>query len=254
MPRNQVQTLERGDVYFLFRPRIGEEHPEKLEDVQRMYVVLSPQGLQRYRLLVVGRKQLPEPEQSGQEKNWGFVDIVREDAESIENRLDPQVYETKTRGQRHLSAVRPIGEGVYRIVRHDTHTHFAYALELPRSPGEAQAAFNLEEQASYIISVKNPEKGAPLGTGLPDEQRVQFPRRLREKFRGRRFCAADPPDFLNYEGTEFVLISAAENVREELGIELKPEDETLMSADIFSDLKMERSVHPLRSLFKGEWE
>jgi hypothetical protein len=51
-----------------------------------------------------------------------------------------------------------------------------------------------------------------------------------------------------------VLISASEDVSEELGIELHPEDETITSADIFNDLKMERSVHPLKPLFKGEWE
>ena len=67
----------------------------------------------------------------------------------------------------------------------------------------------------------------------------------------RRFCGADPPDFLNYEGTEFVLISAAEDISEELGIELHPEEESVTSADIFNDLKMERSVHPLKPSSKA---
>jgi hypothetical protein len=253
-PQNSVEVLERGNIYFLFRPKIGEESPEQLEDVQRMFIVLSPEGLQRYRLLVIGRKQLPEPERSGTEKNWGFVEAVSKNPESIEDRLDPQRYATKTRGERRLSAVRPVGEGVYRIVRHDGHTHFAYALELPKHIGEAQAAFNIEQEASYIISIKNPLTGAPPGVGLLEEQQAHFPRWLQEKFRDRRFCEADPPDFLNYEGTEFVLISAAEDVSEELGIDLHPENESVASADIFNDLKMERSVHPLKPLFKGEWE
>jgi hypothetical protein len=254
MQANQIETLERGHVYFLFRPRIEEESPEKLENVQRLFVVLSPEGLQRYRLLVIGRKQLPEPEQSGREKNWGFVDMVSKDPENVENRFDPQTYITKTRGERHILAARPFGEGVYQIVRHNGHTHFAYALELPRQTGEAQATFNLDEQASYTISIKNPDKGSPLGTGLSQEQQVHFPRLLQEKFRDRRFCEADPPDFLNYEGAEFVLIAAAEDVTEELGITLQKENETATSADIFNDLKMERSVHPLKPLFKGEWQ
>jgi hypothetical protein len=251
---NSVETLERGDVYFLFRPRVEEESPEKLEDVQRMFVVLSPEGSEHYRLMVIGRKQLPEPERSGQDRNWGFIESVSRDAKTIESRLVPQMYQTKTRGTRHLPAVRPIGEGVYRIVRHEDHTHFVYALELPKKTGEAQTAFNIEEQASYIISVKNPEVGSPFGAGLGEEQEVRFPRWLQEKFRGRRFCAADPPDFLDFEGTEFVLISAAEDVREELGIELHPENESGTSADIFNELKMAKSVHPVKPLFKGEWE
>ena len=251
---NRLETLERGNVYFLFRPRVEEDSPEKLEDVQRMFVVLSPDGAQIFRLLVVGRKQLPDPKERGQEKNWGFVVGVSDNPTDIENQLDPETYETKTRGKRHLPAARPIGEGIYRILRHGNHTHFVYALELPAKSGEAQRAFHLAEQASYIISIKNPEKGSPLDAGLPEEQEAHLPRALQDKFRDRRFCEADPPEFLNYPGTEFVLISTAENVAEELGIELHPEDESSTSADIFNELKIEKSVHPLKPLFTGEWE
>lgn len=249
-----VKTLERGSIYFLFRPKVEKESPRSLEDVQRMLVVLSPEGRRPYRLLVIGRKQLPGPEQRGRERNWGFVDQVSDDAESIEERLDPESYATKTRGERRIPAVRPVGEGVYRVVRHGDHTHLAYALELPKKTGEAQEAFNLEKEANYIISVKNPEKGAPPGAGLSGGERARFPASLQEKFRDRRFCELDPPDFLDYEGAEFVLISAREDVRETLGIELEAEDEDARTADIFKDLKMEKSVHPLRPLFGGEWE
>jgi hypothetical protein len=182
MPQSRTETLERGNIYFLFRPKIGEDRPESLDDVQRMFIVLSPDGNEYYRLLVIGRKQLPAPDQSGQERNWGFVDMVSKDPDSIENRLDPQTYKTKTRGERHLPTVRPIGEGVYRIVRHDDHTHFVYALELPKRIGAAQAAFNMEQQASYIISIKNPMTGSPPATGLSEEQ-AHWPRWLQEKFR-----------------------------------------------------------------------
>jgi hypothetical protein len=67
---------------------------------------------------------------------------------------------------------------------------------------------------------------------------------LQDRFRDRRFCEADSPDFLNYEGTEFVLISAAEDVSEELGIELHPEDESVISADISMTSKWkDQSIH-----------
>ena len=124
--------------------------------------------------------------------------------------------------------VRPVGEGVYEIVRHDAHTHFAYALELPKGPGEAQEAFNIKKEASYVLSIKNPQADAPLGAGLAESQ-VQFPRDLQNKFRGRRFCEANPLDFLNYQGAEFVLISAAEDVSDELGIQLHPENESVLA-------------------------
>jgi hypothetical protein len=51
-----------------------------------------------------------------------------------------------------------------------------------------------------------------------------------------------------------LLAVVCEDVGEELGIELHPEDESVTSADIFNDLKMEKPIHPLKPLFKGEWE
>ena len=86
------------------------------------------------------------------------------------------------------------------------------------------------------------------------EQPADLPIQLREKFRGRRFCAADPPDLLNYAGMEFVLISAAEKVIAENVIEdldLQPEEESLARADIFNDLKMQGSVHSSNPVFKA---
>jgi hypothetical protein len=151
--------------------------------------------------------------------------------------------------------MRPVAQGVYRIVRHEDHTHIAYVLELPKATGGAQAAFELENEASYIISIKNPENRSPFVTDL--EQPVDLPIQLREKFQGRRFCEADPPDLLNHAGIEFVLISAvesvlAENVIEELGFDFQPEDESLASANILNDLKMQESVRSSNPFFKGE--
>ena len=37
MSSNRTKTLEHGDLYFFFRPRVEEESPEKLEDVQRSF-------------------------------------------------------------------------------------------------------------------------------------------------------------------------------------------------------------------------
>ncbi|MBI5441761.1 MAG: hypothetical protein HY900_11200 [Deltaproteobacteria bacterium] len=42
--RAPVRTLESGDIYFLYRPRVGEEDPLGLGDVQRLYMLLSPRG------------------------------------------------------------------------------------------------------------------------------------------------------------------------------------------------------------------
>lgn len=247
-----VETLERGNVYFFYRPRVEEEEPEGKEDLQNLHLVLSPHGGDDYRLGIIGRKRLPDPE-ARQERMWGFVEMVTHDPKRIVDALGEEEYETKTRGTRHRPAARPAGEGVYRIVRHDDHTHLVYALELPDEPDEVQRELRVEEEASFILSIKNPEKPAPRNAGLPEEREADYPSDLADRFRDRRFAEADPPRFLDYEGSQFVLISASEDVEAELGIELDPARESESTAEIFNDLRLEKSKQPVEPLFEGEW-
>ena len=147
------QVLERGDIYFVYRPRVEQESAAGLEEIQRFFIILSPRTRDIHRLIVIGRKRLPEIE--GQhERNWGFVQKVARNPDEIQAELGRTVYDTKTRGERHLAPARPAGEGVYAIVNHDDHTHLAFALELPAKPGEVQQELNIPEQGSYIITIR----------------------------------------------------------------------------------------------------
>jgi hypothetical protein len=250
--KSEAQVLEEGNIYFMYRPRVNEGGVQGLKDVQRFYVVLNPKGKQRYRLMVMPKKQLPDIKDGGQ-RFWGFIEKVSRKAADVANELDKEVYETKTRGKQRQPEARPAGEGVYAIARHGDHTHLVYVLELPEGPGEVQQALNIEEEGSYIISIKNPDQPSPRGMGLDEDRQADFPKKLQGKFRGRRFADVDPPDFLNYEGAELLLIGAAEDVSEELGIELEAEEESESTAEIFNDLRLEKSRHLVRPLLKGEW-
>jgi hypothetical protein len=245
-----VTILERGHIFFFYRPRVNHETVEGPDDVQRLSIVLLPRRRRVVRRLILGRKRLPEPE--AHERFWGFVDEVAERPDEIEDELDREQYQTATRGLRMQPAARPAGEGVYGITRHEDHTHLVHQLELPRRPGEVQRELNIEPEASFIITVKNPEVPSPPGLGNP-HRRVELPQTLRERFAGRRFIAVDPPALLDVEGIEFVLIGAAKDVDAELGIDLKPERESLDRADIFRLLKLEPEEHPVEPLVKGEW-
>jgi hypothetical protein len=247
-----ADVLERGNIYFVYRPRVEHAIAAGIEDVQRFFIVLSPHGRPRYRLLVIGRKKLPEVE-SHRDRSWGFVGKVSHRAEDIEDDLDALTYTTKTRGERHVAPARPAGEGVYALVRHDDHTHLAFALELPERPGAVQHELNIPEEGSYILAVKNPEQPAPPGVGLPEREQATLPPDLQRRFEGRRFAPVDPPAFLDHEGAEFVVIGAGEDVSDELGVWLDPQRETLETAEIFNDLRVERNQHPLQPLFEGKW-
>jgi hypothetical protein len=247
-----ARILERGDIFFFYRPRVEEDVVKGLDDVQRFYIVLHARDLNLFRLLVLGRKRLPAIE-GRKEREWGFVDLVTRDASEIKAALQARTYLTRTRGERVLAPARPAGEGVYAIVRHKDHTHLAHVLELPAQPGEVQHDLRIEPEASYILSVRNPDATAPPGFGLSASRRPDFPEELRERFGRRRFIPADPPDLLNYEGAEVLLIGADVDVRGELSIDLDREQETVETAQIFADLHLDRSNRPLEPLVKGEW-
>jgi hypothetical protein len=251
--RAATRVSERGHIYFFYRPRGDAKAAKGLDDVQGVYLVLSPRGKDCYRLLIIGEKRLPAVADGGDRKSWAFVEKVSDRAEEIEDELDPHTSVTKTGGERRQPAARPAGEGVYGIVRHRDHTHMAYVLELPAEPDEVQRALNIVEEGSYIVAVKNPQLPPAPGTGLDARRRATFSKPLQSRFRGRRLIPLDPPEFLDQEGTEILMIGVGQNIFEELGVALTPEREAKATAYIFRDLNIEKSVHPLEPLFKGEW-
>jgi hypothetical protein len=143
---------------------------------------------------------------------------------------------------------------VYVIARHGDHTHLAYALELPDEPGEAQRELEIEPRASYVVTVKRPDASSPPGVGLSPERSADLPDELEDRLDGRRFTALDPPAFLDHEGVELVLVGAAERPERELGIELDPQDESVLDADVFSDLDLDREARPIAPLVQGTME
>ncbi|MFW5813516.1 MAG: hypothetical protein ACOCXC_04225 [Fibrobacterota bacterium] len=251
---DDVKILERGNIYFFYRPKVGAEHPQSESEIQRFYMVMSPDEDKHYRLAVMGRKELPEPEESGHQRYWGYVTSVKRSPEDIRDELGEETYSTKTRGERTIGAARPAGEGVYKILVHKGHTHLAYVLELPRKPDDVQQELNIEDQASYVITVKNPDKPSPKSMGISARQQAEYPAELMEKFRGRRFSEVDPPGLLDYEGAQFVLVAASDNIKEELGAQIKRENESVENADIFTDLKIDPGKRPKKPLFEGRWE
>ncbi|XP_051195193.1 uncharacterized protein [Lolium perenne] len=236
------------------------------------------------RLIVMGKKSLPDPAKHGR-PYWGYVDLVTTDVQDIKDALKGAEYETKTRGKRQLAAARALGEGVYRIVKHDApggrggreHTHLVYKLELPLPSaagseedgvGEPQEAMNVEPEASFLVQIKNPEQGGGGGGfgGLQGKRKAAFPEHLQGRFGSNRYAPADPPDLLNYEGCELLLISASDDVEEELGLELHTETENeteragggdgegRAGAGCSDLVKMFGEVADVKPLLSGSWD
>jgi hypothetical protein len=255
-----VTTVESGNIYFCFRPKVGRRDVSGLGDIQRFFIILKPQGKKTYRKLVIGHQRLPDINRHGQSV-WGFVDSVTKSPQEIESGLRSEHYTTQTRGGRQVPAACPVGEGVYELVQHGDHTHLVFALELPATPGPAQEELNIPAEASYVVQIRNPMQGANKvankvankGSNKTDARRDGFPRSLQARFRNRRFISEDVPEFLDHAGAEILLVAASQDVSGELGIALDRRHETEATADIINDLRMRKSRHPIKPLFAGEW-
>src|SRR5690242_18313315 len=112
-----TEVLERGDIYFVYRPRVDAFTVKGFKDIQRLYLILKPRIAGRYRVLIIGHKQLPEVEDGTRKPFWGFVESVFQTPAEVEQEL---------RGTGDQPAARAAGEGVYAITRHEDHTHLVY--------------------------------------------------------------------------------------------------------------------------------
>lgn len=261
------KQIEQGDIFFFFRPKIeATEQVKGIEDVQRFYMVVCPEdgkGKKKadknvYRLFLLGAKQLPEiveGKSKSTERNWALNILTTSDPEAIKQEiLVPAEYSTETRGERRMAAASPVGEGKYSIVQHDNHTELAYILELPEVPGPTQREFEIKKEASYIISVKNPDISVKGFAAFSSARKPEYSKDIVEKFGNRRWINVDDPQLLNYENTQLLLIGARKkDVEEELGIDINEEKETLNSSDLYEELKVKKNQIPVKSLLKGKF-
>jgi hypothetical protein len=240
-----ADVLERGDVVFLYRPRVDVQEVRGVDDVQRLHAVLRPEG-GAFRRIVFGRRTLPPPGWAGRRHSWAYVDEVEARPDALDLVTEPERYSTKTRGERTQGEDRPLGEGAYVLVRHGDHTHLRYALVLPEEPGPAQEALHLASRGDWVVSVKDPaspDRGQPSAPGRPE-----LPRELLEGFGGRRFAPVDPPALLDHPFMELLLIPATED--DDPGVE---PGRPPAGDEVLEELDVAPGQAPARPLEEGDW-
>jgi hypothetical protein len=215
------ETLERGELRFFIRPRVGLHLVKTFDDVQRLSVIMRPEDPHLpAREIRIGKKRMPDPRR--RERAWAYVARVGESAE-IETALrSSRDYETKTRGVRHQHGAIRVASSEYTIALHvgrdPPHTHlFTSGTRYVETVStDLLSALRLPTQASYIAAVFNPEeKRKAIGSSADDdEEGVPFHEpsilddaeidRL-EPLKGRRFVPLSP-SLVGFEGVEIVLI------------------------------------------------
>ena len=263
--QEQTQMLEHGDIYFFYRPKVGSERVKSINDVRRFFMVMAPEGRnqkqqkqkQLYRLFVIGKKSLPEIRKSearASERYWARVGGIFQDTKELTKELLSDEFKQG-------DAARPVGEGKYAIVKHQTHAELAYILEIPNEPGQAQNELGIEKEATYVISVINPKIPVPAGypsTEVPPKYPKEILLQLSET---ENFIPLSrDTKLIDYQNAQIILIGAREGhdiIKKEIGIEIKyDKNQTAKSssADIFKKLKVHKEQVPIRPLTEGKLE
>ncbi|KAG2387932.1 hypothetical protein C9374_000782 [Naegleria lovaniensis] len=243
---NNLNVLERGHIFFLYRPKVMKEQVHDFNEVQKLVIVLKPQRLyaqqpvssmsteqEPARVLMVPKKTLP----SKGEKRLAIVTQVDSDIDQIVKKsLSEEHYQTFTRGERELGACRLLGEGLYELIEHrENHTHLSYVLEFPKTwePNSVQAEFGIQKEDTLILSAKNPQtyttsfstasEGPSASSSTQTKKgHKEIPQKVIDLFQGKTFLKINPPSILSHEGLQLLLIGAVEY--DERGVALVEED------------------------------
>jgi hypothetical protein len=251
----QSTILEQGDIFFFYRPKVRSEKVDNIEDVRRFFVVLAPESNNLYRLLVIGKKSLPEireTEARSSERYWARVGGIFNDPTLLTKELLSKEF-------REGDMARPAGEGKYAFVDHNKHTELAFILELPKELGEAQKELGIQKEASYIITVINP-KIPRREENLPStEDPPKYPELILNDFSDdENFVPLSRNlKFIDYQNAQIILIGAREGkdtLTQELGINVENENENDHSADIFTKLRIRKDQVPIKPLMQGKLE
>jgi len=257
----EPEVLERGTIYYFYQPKLSvKEEVHGIDEVQKLYLVLSPHDHNKLkRLIIIGNKKMPSTHTHS--RYWGFVDNVSPTLPSlIKDNLGERDYETPVLHEpRHLKEARLFASGLYAIVLHHSHTHLAYFLELPEELSEVQKAFNIEKQGSLLMSIKNPEVGESMLKG----QKPELPPELKDHFGNKKWGPIDHDvKLLDIKKIEiFILGDSPDPVKEfgKVGEELeeieKEEVKKLHPHNkIFEKLKMDKANHKIEPILTGQWE
>jgi hypothetical protein len=165
-----TEVLERGDVQFFFRPLVqAVEASAHSLGVQSFFLVLSPiHG--SHRRIRIGKKRMPT---SRRERFWSRVERVGSLQRVLGDTVEPEVYATKTRGQRYQPGARPISRGTYELVLHredgdrnGEHVHFRWDAE-PFAFEDAPEEIALAEGGDHLVLFENTRGGRAVWTHEP---------------------------------------------------------------------------------------
>ena len=97
------------------------------------------------------------------------------------------------------------------------------------------------------------EQEMNLPKGKPQIEKAQYPDKLQEKFRDRRFAREDVL-LLDVDNAEFILIGARTDPERAYDLDLESAKTAHPRAKAIPGLHLPRTGTPIKPLFEGVWE
>lgn len=222
-----ARLLEQGDIYLFYEPRREVRQVKGREDVDRVYLILS--GDHQYgrpcRMLALEDTTLPValPEARGQTVR-ARIEAFSHRPEDMESALASRRVRGAT-GKERGPVQRPAGEGRYALVEEDGRTMLDYVLELPRVPGPVQRELGIQQEATYGIGLRGVAQTEPISD----------------------------PSAINSSDVDLELEAHSQDVPQEIEEQMRTERETAGTAEVFGEMKLEKSTYPLEPLLSGQW-
>ena len=197
------QILEKGNIYFFYRARVGVDHPKSAAEIARSFIVLRPDADEKKdcRLIALPKKKLPR---SGHDRFMAILLNAHVSYDELHLFLGADV---EGDGEESNKVSVAFGEGVYALVSTagGRESHLVYSLTVPSELGQVQHELGLgSKKGCFIVSTKNPEFPMPINAKMVHGG-PEYSDDIKAGFHGRRWAPLQP-QHLEYDSTYLLLI------------------------------------------------
>lgn len=243
---------EDGHIYFFYYPKTVATHNE--QEVEHISFILHPFDSKLFRLISLNGVSLPQTANHFNMVN-GIVQKVDDKQSVIKHELEEQYQMVLGVPQLKRASARPCGEGVYSIIcpQNNSNAYLVYALEFPNIHGKIKELLHINTEGAFTFGVYNPYLESETEIEASRKQ-PHYPENLKNVIKKQRIIYDRLPQLLNYENSKLVLFKEEDLDMQTLRKQLHPLAATSKTADIFTDLNLQREKFPVEPLFKGEWK
>jgi len=223
--KNQVETLEIGDIFLLDWPEKVAENlsgngrqngiqqalvneAEPVETGEKFYMLMHPSGWCHHRLIHIVKKS--EARNAAGHRNYsGCVDEIVCGNRQLTDYVEAGAKGIKTYYHPPLATMRLVAMGEYQLVHLGNHTQLRYQVEPPQNCHAIEHDFHIGSATTYIIGVKH-QFSASLQEAPISHDHQSAPDATHGYYNRQGFPKADPPELLNEEGAEIWLIAMSD--------------------------------------------